>query len=155
MFQALKNLFSSAPKVRVPYAKGLPVTDENKFGEEAEEKQWIGVDLDGTLAMAEPWQGFEHIGKPVPNMVKRLNVWVGMGYTVKIVTARAADPEVAIPPIKAWLKKHGLPDLEVTNAKDLPDQEYFGPLLTLVRYQNLDQAIAMLMTPALVCRLAY
>ena len=119
MFQALKNLFSSAPKVRVPYAKGLPVTDENKFGEDAEEKQWIGVDLDGTLAMAEPWQGFEHIGKPVPNMVKRLNVWVGMGYTVKIVTARAADPEVAIPPIKAWLKKHGLPDLEVTNAKDM------------------------------------
>ena len=52
-------------------------------------------------------------------MVKRLNVWVGMGYTVKIVTARAADPEVAIPPIKAWLKKHGLPDLEVTNAKDM------------------------------------
>ena len=119
MFQALKNLFSSAPKVRVPYAKGLPVTDENKFGEDAEEKQWIGVDLDGTLAMAEPWQGFEHIGKPVPNMVKRLNVWLGMGYTVKIVTARAAEPEVAIPPIKAWLKKHGLPDLEVTNAKDM------------------------------------
>ena len=119
VFQALKNLFSAAPKVRVPYAKGLPVTDENKFGEEAEEKQWIGVDLDGTLAMAEPWQGFEHIGKPVPNMVKRLNVWVGMGYTVKIVTARAAEPEVAIPPIKAWLKKHGLPDLEVTNAKDM------------------------------------
>ena len=119
MFQALKNLFSAAPKVRVPYAKGLPVTDENTFGEDAEEKQWIGVDLDGTLAMAEPWQGFEHIGKPVPNMVKRLNVWLGMGYTVKIVTARAAEPEVAIPPIKAWLKKHGLPDLEVTNAKDM------------------------------------
>jgi hypothetical protein len=119
VFQALKNLFSSTPKVRVPYAKGLPVTDENKFGEDAEEKQWIGVDLDGTLAMAEPWQGFEHIGKPVPNMVKRLNVWVGMGYTVKIVTARAAEPEVATPPIKAWLKKHGLPDLEVTNAKDM------------------------------------
>ena len=33
--------------------------------------------------------------------------------------------------------------IEVTNAKNLPDQEYFGPLLTLVRYQNLDQAIAM------------
>ena len=95
------------------------MTDENTFGEEAEVKQWIGVDLDGTLAMAEPWQGFEHIGKPVPNMVKRLKVWVGMGYTVKIVTARAADPEVAIPPIKAWLKKHDLPDLEVTNAKDM------------------------------------
>ena len=28
------------------------------------------VDLDGTLAVAEPWQGFEHIGKPVPNILK-------------------------------------------------------------------------------------
>ena len=37
------------------------MTDENKFGEEAESAQWIGVDLDGTLAKTEPWQGFEHI----------------------------------------------------------------------------------------------
>ena len=34
------------------------MTDENKFGEEAESMQWIGVDLDGTLAEAgTPWQG--------------------------------------------------------------------------------------------------
>jgi succinylglutamic semialdehyde dehydrogenase len=33
--------------------------------------------------------------------------------------------------------------LDVTNAKDLPDEEYFGPLLTLTRYDNFDQAITM------------
>ena len=119
MFKALQNALSGKPKVTVPHTKGLPLTDENIFGEDAEEKQWIGVDLDGTLALAEPWQGFEHIGKPVPNMLKRVKVWLEMGYTVKIVTARAASPEPAIPPIKAWLKKHDLPDLEVTNAKDM------------------------------------
>ena len=119
MFKALKNALSGKPKVTVPHTKGLPLTDENIFGEDAEEKQWIGVDLDGTLAIAEPWQGFEHIGKPVPNMLRRVKVWLEMDYTVKIVTARAASPELAIPPIKAWLEKHGLPDLEVTNAKDM------------------------------------
>ncbi len=33
--------------------------------------------------------------------------------------------------------------VDVTNAKDLPDEEYFGPLLTLTRYDNFDQAITM------------
>ena len=38
---------------------------------------------------------------------------------MKILTARAEEPEKAVPPIKAWLEKHGLPALEVTNAKDM------------------------------------
>jgi len=33
--------------------------------------------------------------------------------------------------------------IDVSDAIDLPDEEYFGPLLTLVRYQSLDQAIDM------------
>ena len=104
------SLFSKAIwhsfEVSVPHTKkGLPVTDENKFGEEAEKAQWIGVDLDGTLAEAEPWRGFDHIGKPVPMMMKRLKIWLDMGYRVKIVTARAQNPELAIPPIRDWLRK--------------------------------------------------
>ena len=31
----------------------------------------------------------------------------------------AQNPEEAIPPIKQWLTKHGLPNLEVTNCKDM------------------------------------
>jgi len=33
--------------------------------------------------------------------------------------------------------------IDVTEATNLSDQEYFGPLLTLVRYKTLDQAIDM------------
>ena len=118
MFNSLKKALSGKPKVTVPHTKGLPLTDNEQFGE-AEDDQWIGVDLDGTLCETETWQGFEHIGKPVPLMLKRVKIWLEMGYKVKIVTARAADPEQAIPPIKAWLRKQGLPDLEVTNGKDM------------------------------------
>ena len=101
MFRFLTQAFTGKKiHVRVPHSKGLPLTDENKYGEEAESNQWIGVDLDGTLAVAEPWQGFEHIGKPVPNMLKRVKIWIQMGYRVKILTARAQDPDSAIPPIK-------------------------------------------------------
>jgi len=118
VFKTLKNAFSGKPKLTVPHTKGLPLTDNQQFGE-GEDRQWIGVDLDGTLAIAEPWQGFQHIGKPVPTMLKRVRIWLEMGYKVKIVTARAADPEEAIPPIKAWLKANDLPDLEITNGKDM------------------------------------
>lgn len=31
--------------------------------------------------------------------------------------------------------------IDVTNIKDLPDEEYFGPLLTIIRYDEFDQAI--------------
>ena len=44
---------------------------------------------------------------------------IELGYRVKILTARAQDPDLAIPPIREWLKKHGLPELEITNAKDM------------------------------------
>jgi len=119
MLQYLLKLFSKNKiDVRVPHSRGLPLTDSHQYGEE-ESRQGIGVDLDGTLAVADPWQGFKHIGKLVPTMLKRVNIWLEMGYRVKIVTARAQNPEEAIPPIRNWLKKHGLPELEITNCKDM------------------------------------
>lgn len=78
---------------------------------------WIGVDLDGTLAFYDGWRGMEHIGDPVPQMMDRVLRWISCGTKVKIFTARASIPE-QIPFVKTWLKKHGLPDLEVTNSKD-------------------------------------
>ena len=120
MLRLLKQALSGKKlEVQVPHARGLPLTDMNQFGGNSESRQWIGVDLDGTLAVAEAWQGFEHIGKPVPTMVKRVKIWIEMGYRVKIVTARAEQPDLAIPPILDWLEEHGLPQLEVTNAKDM------------------------------------
>jgi len=80
------------------------------------EKPWIGVDLDGTLAHDYGWRGASHIGSPIKRMVDRVRRWHNAGKCVKIFTARASKPE-CIHPIKAWLKKHRLPDLEITNVK--------------------------------------
>ena len=80
-------------------------------------RPWIGVDLDGTLAKDGPWVDANHIGQPVEPMMNRVKEWIAQGITVKIVTARAGDPN-GIPPVKAWLRKQGLPDLEVTDKKD-------------------------------------
>ena len=81
-------------------------------------KPWIGVDLDGTLAEYDHWRGIEHIGEPVHRMYMRVQRWVAEGKTVKIFTARVAEP-AAIPYIEAWLKSWGLKGLEITNVKDM------------------------------------
>lgn len=78
---------------------------------------WIGVDLDGTLAHYEGWKGIEHIGAPVPAMLKRVIGWLVQGQEVRIFTARAATPE-AIPHIKEWCKEHFGFELPITNIKD-------------------------------------
>ncbi len=79
---------------------------------------WIGVDLDGTLAHYGDWKGYDHIGHPIPKMLDRVKAWLKEGKKVKIFTARASHGQDGIKPVKAWLKKVGLPDLEVTNEKD-------------------------------------
>ena len=78
---------------------------------------WIGVDLDGTLAVYDGWKGIEYIGDAIPAMLNRVKEWIDNGQQVKIFTARASD-EKAIPFVKEWLKNNGLPDLEITNIKD-------------------------------------
>jgi len=78
---------------------------------------WIGVDLDGTLAKYDGWKGPDSVGEPVPEMLERVKAWIAEGKTVKIFTARACIPE-QIAPVQAWLEKHGLGGLEVTNVKD-------------------------------------
>ncbi len=79
--------------------------------------EWIGVDLDNTLAEYTEWKGIEHIGKPLWTMVNRVNAELAKGTVVKILTARANDP-ASIPYIKKWLvEEAGLPELEVTNIK--------------------------------------
>lgn len=49
---------------------------------------WIGVDLDGTLAI---WKGHFDvlaIGDPIPAMVDRVKAWIAAGQDVRIFTAR-------------------------------------------------------------------
>lgn len=49
---------------------------------------WIGVDLDGTLAMYEGWKGPMEIGEPIPTMIERMQEWWVKRQEVRIFTAR-------------------------------------------------------------------
>jgi hypothetical protein len=55
------------------------------------EKVWIGVDFDGTLAYYDHWRGVEHCGEPIPEMVERVKGWLDDGKEVRIFTARVND----------------------------------------------------------------
>jgi hypothetical protein len=79
---------------------------------------WIGVDFDGTLARDLGSRYGDEIGGPIEPMLLRVKQWIANGHTVKIFTARASSPR-QVAAIKKWLAKYGLPDLEVTNVKDL------------------------------------
>nr|WP_319491226.1 hypothetical protein [uncultured Desulfobacter sp.] len=78
---------------------------------------WYGVDLDGTLAVWNDNSTLDRIGAPIHVMVDMVRSMVDNGIRVKIFTARACDP-AQIPKIRAWMARHGLPDLEITNVKD-------------------------------------
>lgn len=83
---------------------------------------WIGVDLDGTLAHYDHWNGIDHIGAPIPLMVERVKTWLAEGKTVKIFTARVAaeglEKGFAIAAIQDWCQEHLGQVLEITNVKD-------------------------------------
>ena len=98
MFRFKQAFSSNKLEVRVPHARGLPLTDMNQYGEEAESRQWIGVDLDGTLAEADAWQGFDHIGKPVPQMVKRVRIWLELGIPRENCYRQSTKPRVSYSP---------------------------------------------------------
>lgn len=82
------------------------------------DKRWVGFDLDRTLAHYDQWRGIEHIGEPIPRMLKKLKSYLDKGIEVRIITSRASEEE-AIPHVKAWCKKHIGQELEVTNQKDM------------------------------------
>lgn len=92
---------------------------------------WIGVDLDGTLAMYGEWVSETHIGPPCPpppeggpSMVERVKGWLADGHEVRIVTARISGLRTLaeIHPIKTaiqeWCLEHIGEALAVTNVKD-------------------------------------
>ena len=93
---------------------------------------WIGVDFDGTLAHYEGWNEGK-LGEPVQPMLKRVQMWLERGHTVKIFTARVgctgliteigntdgvdfAQEQREL--IQDWCLKHIGVKLEVTATKD-------------------------------------
>jgi hypothetical protein len=82
-------------------------------------EEWIGIDLDGTLAYYDGiWRGIiEHIGEPIRPMIEFVTDLLAQGKKIKIFTARAKNRDT-IPYIHKWLKENDLPEFEVTNEKD-------------------------------------
>lgn len=81
----------------------------------------ILVDLDGTLAEYSKFQGYDHIGEPIPAMLERVKRWLGEGKKVKIFTARASheNSQEAVALVEKWCEKHLGQKLEVTCIKDM------------------------------------
>jgi hypothetical protein len=98
---------------------------------------WIGVDLDGTLAVYP--HSFPEIGPPVPAMLERVRNWLAEGQDVRIFTARVgvvtglrndegqeADVPFALDQaqkIEAWCLLHLGRVLPVTATKDFTMME--------------------------------
>jgi len=79
---------------------------------------WIGVDLDGTLAVG----ACPGIGRPVERMCARVREWLTDGVDVRIVTARVNDAsDLAAEQrarIEAWCVEHLGRVLPITAEKD-------------------------------------
>ena len=105
---------------------------------------WIGVDLDGTLAVYDRWRGPYHIGEPIMPMVERVRRWLAEGRTVRIFTARVTDlplnedgtvhdlDKVRLS-IVAWCLKHIGSELQITNVKDWHMMELWDDRAVQVR----------------------
>jgi hypothetical protein len=59
---------------------------------------WIGVDFDGTLAVYDGWNGADHCGEPIGEMVFRVKKWLSEGRDVRIFTARISPLDTCVRP---------------------------------------------------------
>jgi hypothetical protein len=91
------------------------------------DQDFIGVDLDGTLAEYHGWQGINHIGSPVRPMLNRVITWLSEGKNVKIFTARVSgiDHNEARISIAAWCRQHIGRELEITCTKSMNMVEFW------------------------------
>lgn len=106
------------------------------------EQGWIGFDLDGTLAIYTGWQGFEHIGAPVPAMVDKVKELLKAGQRVKIFTARVCSKQtedeqvLARTTIEKWCLDHIGQKLEVTAEKDFHMIEMYDDRCVSVEFNT-------------------
>lgn len=95
----------------------------------AKEKGFYAVDLDGTLAIYDGWQGADHIGEPVPAMLAQVKDLLAKGERVKIFTARVSAEDgthnQSRDLIEAWCDKHVGQKLEVTCRKEFSMIAFF------------------------------
>lgn len=88
----------------------------------AKSNGWIGVDLDGTLAVMD--HTTVEIGEPIPRMAERVSKWLCEGRDVRICTARVGGRQDSLEImaqekiIEAWCRKHFGMVLPITCSKD-------------------------------------
>lgn len=90
--------------------------------------QWIGVDLDGTLAHYDHFRGDDYVGEPIAPMVQRVRDWLAEGIEVRIFTARKPHPA-----IRQFCKKQFGKILRITNTKDSGMIAFFDDRAVSVR----------------------
>lgn len=85
-------------------------------------KGWIGVDLDGTLAVYHGWVAPDHIGDPIDLMADRVRQWLKEGKEVRIFTARVwpgkDDAAICRRAIEVWCFSVFGQTLPITHEKD-------------------------------------
>lgn len=87
-------------------------------------KGHIAFDLDATLAQYSPGD-FPNIGKPIPEMISRVQDLLERGWEVRIFTARMSEQaDTQLPLIEAWCLEHIGVKLPVTCVKHY-DLAYF------------------------------
>lgn len=93
---------------------------------EFKKRQWVGFDLDGTLATYDKFISWDHIGEPITAMVDKVKELLGKGIKCKILTARASEESRSLNNItfqqierviKDWCAKHIGQELEVVSEK--------------------------------------
>jgi hypothetical protein len=97
-----------------PFGKGAAAAEK-------EWTPWIGVDLDGTLAEEQDPFDPLTIGRPVPEMVRKVRQAVEDGVEVRVFTARLADKRLRDrikQAIRDYTREHIGRELDSTNEKD-------------------------------------
>lgn len=85
----------------------------------AQIRTWIGVDLDGTLAVYDGFKGETHIGAPILPMVIRVRLWLAAGLDVRLFTARAHEAsEECLQAMRDWCREHLGQEIPITATKD-------------------------------------
>ena len=108
MLQFIKDLFGKNSEDQV--GEYLPLEEKPDY-QVPQDGPWIGVDLDGTLAKHDLWVSKFHVGKPVPQMMKRVKMWIDRGIRVKInddgkVHVGGGNAEPTLASLKAQVRQN-------------------------------------------------
>ena len=112
----------------------------------SKDEEWVGFDLDGTLAKYDGWKGVEHLGEPVDRMVLIAKLLHWLGKKVKVLTARVAPRDdgeggdKARKYVEKWCEKHLGFVPEITYHKDASMAALFDDRAVAVEAFSFSQA---------------